>query len=152
MVMDFQSCPLQLPQKSHQSHTFFANPHDLMKKNACKNVSVSVERRFPPTTILLSDFQQSCQQSAPSSNWHKQVVHSYCMFSPKITITQMIFILKNSFYILSNIHTCWIEFILLLSDRDFHSSNSILVFLFFPGTSRSGGERRRAPSSRTFGL
>lgn len=36
--------------------------------------------------------------------------------------------------------------------RYYHSTNTLLVFLFIPGTSRSGGERRRAPCSRAFSL
>lgn len=131
MVMDFQSCLIRPPQKIHQSRTFFANPHDLMKKNVCKNVSVSVERRFPPTAILSTDFQLSCQQSAPLINRREQVIHSCCIL-PIIRV--------NSVYTAAQ------------QQRNSYSTNILLVLLFIPGPSRSGGERGRAPGSRPFGL
>lgn len=135
--MDCQSCPIRLPQKKPSITHIFCQPSWLNEKNVSKKVSVSVERRFPPTTILLTDFQQSCQQFAPLINRREQVIHSCCAFTPKITLTQVIFIPKPI------LHTCWIRF-MLLSNREiliplelFWSS---FLFQVHPGLEGKEGE------------
>lgn len=90
-----------------------------MKKTVCKNVSVSGERRFPPTTMLLSNFQKGFPQSASMiCFWF------YC--------------------ILSIMHTGWIQFILLSSKERFsfryHSLGLAFLFQVRPGLEGKEGE------------
>lgn len=134
MVMDFQSCPIRLPQKKQSITHILCQPSWLNEKNVCKSVSVSVERRFPPTTILLTELSTV----APLINWREQVIHSCCAFTPKVTLTQVIFIPKPI------LHTCWIWFILLLSNREIHIPLvlfwSSYLFQVHPGLEGKEGE------------